>query len=126
MGRTANVPQGDTDYPIRYLSRERLIALVGEDAARRLVAERGGRYFRVPHPGSPECDLLAAVIGDACAAHRLAATLPGERVALPRRITGIAPQIQMLASQGLTAGEISRRLGCAVQYVWSILRARRQ
>jgi hypothetical protein len=105
-----------------YLSRARLLELLGEAAAARLVAkyaEHGGR-LRVPRASDAAArEALVAVVGPAGASALIEAH-GGRSVGLPRRARPLAVAIGELHAAGLTANRIAERLGCTVGYCWQV------
>lgn len=97
---------------------EELIHIIGEEAARRLVADFGGTRLYVPHfPG--EDDTLARSIGIA-AAVKLARIFGGDRVEVPnpppRRV-----RILTMRAAGHSVDQIARELRCTRRRVFQVL-----
>ena len=97
---------------------EVIIGIIGEEAARKLIASFGGTRLYVPHsPGAD--DALARAVG-AGAALKLAEMFGGERVELPKpppRRT----QILTMRAAGRSVEEIARTLGCTRRRVFQVL-----
>jgi hypothetical protein len=99
----------------RYLSRARLVELLGEDDAALLVARYAGQ-LQVPRASdTAACDALAAVIG-AAGASALVGAYGGRLVGLPARVRPLAASIREMSAAGMTANTIAGRLGCTVGY----------
>ncbi|MGH7935374.1 MAG: helix-turn-helix domain-containing protein [Candidatus Binataceae bacterium] len=97
---------------------QELIALIGEEAATRLIAAFGGTRLYVPH--SPQDgDALTATIG-LNAALKLACVYGGDRVDVPNP-TPRRTRIIALRSTGLTVDAIARALGCTRRRVFQVL-----
>ena len=95
-----------------------LIAIVGEEAALKLVRAFGGTRLYVPHSPEPN-DLLASTIGH-FAATKLARIYGGDRVDVPnpppRRI-----RIMQLRATGMSVDAIARELRCTRRRVFQVL-----
>jgi hypothetical protein len=107
-----------TDNPINYLSRAKLLELLGEEAATRLVESLGGRYFRVPRQGTHNYRTLKSLIGPS-GAERLA-PYAGDRLLLPRRALSLVVLIRRRLDAGIPARRIAAELECSVQRVWQV------
>lgn len=112
--------EADTET-ITYLSRERLIRLLGTDAAQLLVSAFGGARFSVPVPESAGYKMLAETLHDATAAEKLCVEFGGLRIVMPVRIVQVRARIRELSRAGLNAPQIARQLGTAERYVYRVL-----
>lgn len=110
-----------SDETITYLSRERLIKLLGTEAAQLLVRAFGGARFCVPVPESAGARMLAETLHDGRAAEKLCVEFGGLRIVMPVRIVQVKARIRELARAGLGAPQIARELGTAERYVYEVL-----
>jgi hypothetical protein len=107
---------------VPYLSRARLIKLLGFDAASRLVAKFGGRRFSVPPPDdAARFEMVAGEIGDRAAADRFCTEYGGLRVTLPLHLVRVKARIRELAGTGLSPLQIASELRCSERYVYAVL-----
>ncbi|MGH8012576.1 MAG: Mor transcription activator family protein [Candidatus Binataceae bacterium] len=112
----------------RYVSRERLIELLGAAAAARVVEVFGAARIYMPEPESESYPTVTRKLGDETA-RRLCREYGGMQVIFPRRLVETRTEIAMLRQENLTAVEIARRLGCTERYVYAVFareRARQQ
>jgi len=102
---------------IYYLSRAKLIDLLGAEAAQRLVAARGGGVVYVPAPESVAYAALAKTIG-ADAARKLCYEYGGLRVMLPRFLRSVLTErVEAMTRAGMSAAAIARELRCTQRHV---------
>ncbi len=102
------------------MSRKKLIKLLGEEGAIRLISAFGGRAFLTPSSGSEAFARFAAKLNDTIAA-KFCAEFADLLVELPARLVPFDEQIVRLRREMFTPTEISRRLGCAERYVYLVL-----
>jgi hypothetical protein len=116
----ADVDVALSEERIHYLSRAKLIELLGADAAQRLVAAMGGAHFSVPPPDSQGCVALAATIG-AKAAADFCYEYGDLRVVLPRFLRSmLEDRIVAMTRAGMSAAAIARELRCTERRVFQI------
>ncbi len=105
---------------VNYVSRVKLISLLGTDAAQRLVSAKGGAPFSVPPPDSQGCAALAATIG-ADPARKFCYEYGGYRVVLPRFLRSVLTErVEAMTRAGMSAKEIARELRCTVRHVFRV------
>jgi hypothetical protein len=106
-----------------FVSRGKLIALLGEELAQRVIDIFGGARVWLPEPDSEGFRAVALKLGDEAAARKLCHDYGGNRIALPMRLLPIHEQIVRLAKdEKLGATAIARRLGCSDRQVYRALR----
>lgn len=103
-----------------YLSRARLIEILGAEGAARAVEAFGGTRITIPAPDSPRFSAFAERLG-LPAARALAIQFGGERVVLPRRIASLADEIIKLRGEGLSHRAIASTLCCTDRTVRAAL-----
>jgi len=108
-----------------WASRKRLVKLLGEVGAARMLELFGGVRIFAPVPGSAAFQRFSAKLGDEKIAQKLCTEFQGWRVGLPRRSVRLSDQIVKLHCEQLGPAEISRRLRCAERYVYLVLSRRR-
>jgi hypothetical protein len=106
----------------RYVSRDRLIELLGAQGAARVVDVFGGSRIYVPEPDTESFAPIAAKLGDETA-RKLCYEFGGLQVVLPARLVATRQEIVRLRAEGVRPAEIARRLGCAERYVYYVLAA---
>ena len=106
---------------IAYLSRARLLELLGFQAASRLVEKFGGTRLSIPAPESAGYKMLADVLEDKKAADRLCVEYGGLRVILPVRVIALQARVRELHRGGIKPPEIARALGCTERRVYQVL-----
>ena len=105
-----------------WISREKLIKLLGEEGAGRLISVfGGGGRVLVPALGTDAFARFAAKLDDEIAADKFCAEFAGLLIQLPARLVPFDEQIVRLHRQMVTPTEIQRRLGCAARYVYWVL-----
>jgi hypothetical protein len=104
----------------RYPSRERLIELLGTDAAARVVEVFSGKRVYVPEPDTESYARIASRIGDEIA-RKLCVEFGGTQILLPRRLVPINAKIIELSQQSFKPTEIAQRLCCTESYVYYVL-----
>ena len=112
------------DDRIQYLSRAKLIDLLGPDAAQKLVAAMGGAHFAVPAPDTVRCGALAATIG-ADAAVKFCREYGETRVIMPRFLRSLLVQrILDMTRAGMSARQIAVALHCSERRVFQVRASR--
>jgi hypothetical protein len=106
-----------------WVSRERLIELLGELGATRLIEVFGGARIFVPRPGSDSYAQVAAKLGGETAA-KFCAEFGDMRVTIPQRLIATRDQILKL-KRTHSAPEIARELRCSERYVYTVLASER-
>jgi hypothetical protein len=107
-----------------WVSRERLIELLGEGGATRLIEVFGGARIFVPRPGSDSYAQVAAKLGAETAA-KFCREFGDVRVTIPQRLIATRDQILKLRTDKTSASEIARKLGCSERYVYTVLASER-
>jgi len=111
----------------RYVAREKLIELLGEDAAARVVKVFGGRRIYVPAPTSTDSyGRFVARLGDLEIARKLCFEFGGTQIILPQKLAPLNEQIVKLKRESVPMDEIRRRLGCTESYIYYVLAKERR
>ena len=105
----------------RWVSRARLVGLLGEAGAERIIAVFGGTRIFTPAPNSPGFERFTMKIGDEDIAQKFCTEFGDIRVNLPLRSVPLNERIIKLSREMVSAAEIARRLGCTERYVYSVL-----
>lgn len=106
-----------------WASRERLIEILGEAGAARLIEVFGGSRFRAPKPEWDSFKPLAVKIG-AETARKFCAEFGDTLVTIPMRLFATRDQILKLCATH-TPPEIARQLHCSERYVYTVLASQR-
>jgi hypothetical protein len=107
-----------------WISRKRLIKLLGEEDAVGVIEAFGGkREFYLPAPEAPGFSRIVAKLGKRIA-HKLCAEFGDQQVIVPAAIGPAGRKIIKLRRELLTPTEIGRRLGCTERYVYLVLSRR--
>lgn len=94
---------------------QRLVDLLGPDAALKLFEAHGGTRLYIAH-GASESQ-LAGIIGDA-AAQQLSALYAGQTIKVP---LGRAWRILVYRARGMSYRETARKASCTEGQVWATL-----
>jgi hypothetical protein len=109
----------------RYISRARLIELLGIDAATRVIDVLGNAHIYLPAPNTEKFEPLVRKLG-AETARTLCVEFGGTQVMFPQRLVAKRAEILRLRDANLKAGEIAKHLGASENYVYYVLAQERE
>jgi len=104
-----------------FVSRKRLIDLLGAEAAARVVDVFGGRRVYMPAPDTDSYTAMVQRFGDTIA-RKLCVEFGGTQVFFPQRLVGKRSEILALRAAKITPSEIARRTKATESYVYYVLR----
>ncbi|MDO8431778.1 MAG: hypothetical protein Q7S58_05140 [Candidatus Binatus sp.] len=119
------MPYDADDERIVYLSREKLVALLGEEETGAVLKKYGGTRVRVPREETPAFDDMVCLIGEA-STRALSSAHAGSRILLPQRPSQTRPRIFALLARGLSTNAIARKLKLTTRHVQRVISEERR